>query len=120
VHPDLSDQGFDSKAAAWLLNEQTMTRPAKIDAALKAKIALEVVREVPSIVDPPFYAGSGSASIQIRKGACGRPVSTIAICKYFGCETNANASLGVSILPTLDPKFEQRTTAYLKELSHRP
>ena len=43
--PVFRARGLIGKRAAWLLNEQTMTRPARIDAALKAKIALEVVRE---------------------------------------------------------------------------
>ena len=53
MDPDFSDQKFNWKAAAWLLNGQTMTRPARVDAALKAKIALEVVQESSALSDVP-------------------------------------------------------------------
>src|SRR5262249_33835918 len=41
-------------------------------------------------------------------------------CERFGCESNAKASPGVSILPALlsDAKFKLRSNAYVKDLVH--
>jgi gluconate 2-dehydrogenase alpha chain len=70
----------------------------------------------------PFPAPSSNASRVytnpegLTMGAC----IYCGHCERFGCESNAKASPGVSILPALlsDGKFELRSNAYVKDLVH--